>query len=279
MEDRVDFYFAVGEVVLAHKWEFATGRGCAYPAGRLEYGWILALSGEVEYRFANGVRQSLCAGESALVPIGIGYRVTAKAPFSHMTVNFRADVPTSHPAALREMLAARRLLLAKMPDLAAAEQDTLRLIAHFQGKRPGYRMVAHEMLVSLMRRFFLCLLGETPDSIARLAPAKELLEDLHAQTPDIPELAVLCHLSPTHFRRLFFRSFGMTAQSYRDKCRLTLAKELLSAQIGTVAEIAEACGFADANYFSRFFRKHSGCTPTQYRHFPLQGNAPFGESP
>lgn len=275
MARMADFYFAAGEVVLAHKWEFAAGRGCAYPAGRMEYGWILALSGEAEYQFASGVRQLLRAGESALVPVGIGYRMTAKTSFSHMTVNFRADAEISHPATLREMLATRRLLLVRMPDFAAVEQDVLRLIAHFQGKRPGYQMAAHEVLTSVLRRFFLCLFGETSDTDAfsRLLPAKELLEDLHVQAPDIPALAALCHLSSTHFRRLFFRAFGMTAQSYRDKCRLTLAKELLMAQIGTVAEIAEACGFSDANYFSRFFRRHSGCTPTQYRHSPTQYNA------
>ena len=33
----------------------------------------------------------------------------------------------------------------------------------------------------------------------------------------------------------------------------------------SAGEIAAACGFTDASYFGKVFRREFGCTPAQYR--------------
>ena len=43
------------------------------------------------------------------------------------------------------------------------------------------------------------------------------------------------------------------------------AKGLLSATQMSFIDIASAVGIEDQSYFSRFFRKHTGHTPTEYR--------------
>ena len=47
--------------------------------------------------------------------------------------------------------------------------------------------------------------------------------------------------------------------------RIDRAKELLDFTDESIADIAEASGFSDQNYFARTFKKVTGMTPTQYR--------------
>ena len=47
--------------------------------------------------------------------------------------------------------------------------------------------------------------------------------------------------------------------------RITRAKQLLRFTDMTVDEIGVAVGMADANYFSRMFRKVEGSSPREYR--------------
>ncbi len=47
--------------------------------------------------------------------------------------------------------------------------------------------------------------------------------------------------------------------------RLRRVKQLLSETSCTLPVIAEQCGFAYHEYMSRFFKKHTGKTPGDYR--------------
>lgn len=46
------------------------------------------------------------------------------------------------------------------------------------------------------------------------------------------------------------------------------AQRLLSGTELTAAQIAVRLGFSEPSYFSRFFRRETGCTPTEYRRLP-----------
>jgi AraC family transcriptional activator of pobA len=57
---------------------------------------------------------------------------------------------------------------------------------------------------------------------------------------------------------------------------LTEARHLLRYTESSIAQIAYALGFSDASYFSRFFHRLAGCSPTEYRaRFP----SPSAERP
>ena len=51
----------------------------------------------------------------------------------------------------------------------------------------------------------------------------------------------------------------------KDKARLNRAKRLLAESSAPVIDIASAVGILDQAYFARFFRKHTGMTPSAYR--------------
>ena len=57
----------------------------------------------------------------------------------------------------------------------------------------------------------------------------------------------------------------MKLTDYINKTRVQQAEKLLRKTTLSMQDIAEKCGFADANYFTRTFKKINGMSPNQYR--------------
>lgn len=74
----------------------------------------------------------------------------------------------------------------------------------------------------------------------------------------------LC-ITPNYLNRLVRLHTGHSAMDWIEISRLKLAKMLLRQNQLQVAEIATAVGIDDQSYFTRFFKKMEGCTPTRYR--------------
>ncbi len=72
-------------------------------------------------------------------------------------------------------------------------------------------------------------------------------------------------LSEVHFRRLFKEVFKISPLNYVTQIRIKKAKELLIHTEYQVGEIAGMVGIFDEVYFSKFFKKHTGKTPNEYR--------------
>lgn len=65
--------------------------------------------------------------------------------------------------------------------------------------------------------------------------------------------------------KTFKQHTGVSPKDYLSSLRLRRASELLRNTELSVQEIARMCGFTEANYFSKFFRKHTGKAPLQFR--------------
>ena len=74
-----------------------------------------------------------------------------------------------------------------------------------------------------------------------------------------------CHITPTHFRRLFKRQLGLPPHRFLIYCRLENAAALLLRGHESVTEVALRAGFADQNYFARMFKQQYRITPLEYR--------------
>lgn len=72
-------------------------------------------------------------------------------------------------------------------------------------------------------------------------------------------------VSPTHVSRLFRREGAVAFNDYVNYVRINRAKHLLRQYRQTVDEVAVACGFSDASYFCRIFKKMTRLTPSAYR--------------
>lgn len=93
------------------------------------------------------------------------------------------------------------------------------------------------------------------DLIANLSNPKFSVEEMVAQIP----------LNGDYFRKLFQEHTGKTPLQFLTAKRISYAKQLLRTRRDTrlsVKEIAWRSGFSDYYYFSRVFKKATGCAPT-----------------
>ena len=82
---------------------------------------------------------------------------------------------------------------------------------------------------------------------------------------DFKKEAVAVGISYPHFRRIFKQLFDMSPWRFIINLRLQHAAECLLRGDDQIGVIAEKCGFNDAFYFSRLFKKYYHLSPLSYR--------------
>ena len=99
----------------------------------------------------------------------------------------------------------------------------------------------------------------------RVKRALLFIEMNYGSAVTLGEIAASASVSTSTCLRLFSAILGTTPVSYLLEYRLQKAAEELQHQgKRTISEIAYLCGFTDASYFNRSFRKKYGITPTEY---------------
>ncbi len=81
----------------------------------------------------------------------------------------------------------------------------------------------------------------------------------------VAKLAEHFGMSETHIRRLFEQSAHTSPLRYIHALRLDKAKNMLLVSNYSITEIAFSVGFEDPYYFSRFFKRETGMSPSEYR--------------
>ena len=85
----------------------------------------------------------------------------------------------------------------------------------------------------------------------------------------IGELAARLEVSQEYLTRCFCKYIGVTPGKYLNQVRIENAKLLLREGQHPVQFVSDACGFANANYFARVFRKSVGMNPREYARLEL----------
>ncbi len=83
--------------------------------------------------------------------------------------------------------------------------------------------------------------------------------------PTVKYFADKICLSPNYFGDLVKSETGKTAQEYIQLKMINIAKSQLSDPSMNTKQIAEYLGFQHPQHFIRFFKRHSGQTPREYR--------------
>ena len=82
---------------------------------------------------------------------------------------------------------------------------------------------------------------------------------------DFEKEAEECHITPTHFRRLFKEAAGLPPLQFLLQNRLQKAAGLLIHTSDPVSIIAEESGIDNPFYFSRLFKEKYQISPLEYR--------------
>jgi len=144
--------------------------------------------------------------------------------------------------------------------LGAGEYDLARLA----------RVEDMESLARCLREILeltIASLEEHRDSVESIviANAVAYMREHLAQCLTRDRVADAMCLSPSHFSRLFKLHTGRTFSDWYTRLRIDHAAELLVRTDLPITTIADRCGFRDASYLGKVFRKQTGQTPRAYR--------------
>jgi AraC family transcriptional activator of pobA len=147
-----------------------------------------------------------------------------------------------------------------------------RLLDEFRAGKDGAQiaMLSHLalLIVEISRlgledeRLRLAKPGALDDTVARL---KQLVEDNFRHTRNLSAYAEWLAMTPDRLNEHCKKVTGVTAGHLIRQRLLVEAKRELVFTGQSVSEISYSLNFSDPSYFSRFFRKHSGQTPQQFR--------------
>ena len=97
------------------------------------------------------------------------------------------------------------------------------------------------------------------------AAAIYMQKHLCAPFADMKTMAETCGMNVDSFRHEFKKIYGISPLQYYNQLKMNYIKSLICRNEYSMTYIANAAGFSDLNYFSRFFKKHMGVSPTSYK--------------
>lgn len=93
----------------------------------------------------------------------------------------------------------------------------------------------------------------------------QYIEKNYDKSVTLDQLSEMAGLSKYYFLRLFKKITGKSLIDYINFIRVNKAAEMLKKTDKNITEVAFSCGFNDANYFSRVFKKYKGKPPSEIK--------------
>ncbi|MBQ7822073.1 MAG: helix-turn-helix transcriptional regulator [Clostridia bacterium] len=130
----------------------------------------------------------------------------------------------------------------------------------------GYKIKSRAQLYELL--YFIAfdsMKNELKREHKNIYKAIVYLENNYITDVNVSQLASMCGVCESYFRRCFFDYAGMSPVKYKNKLRANKAAQLLQTGEYTVAEAAEMVGVNDIAYFNRIFKQALGKNPSEYK--------------
>jgi AraC-like DNA-binding protein len=178
-----------------------------------------------------------------------------------------ADWAGSMPLSAAGAARLRRQLLAMRSELTRLRGDSVHLL----------RARLYEVLVTLARRFAAVHGGETTRSVHDLTMRFGTLVANHVtRRHDVGSYAKELAVSPGHLNSLTKRHLGRSAKAVIQEALTLEARRRLLYSDESAARVGYALGFKDPSYFTRFFRRATGRSPSVFRAEARREPAPAG---
>ena len=106
---------------------------------------------------------------------------------------------------------------------------------------------------------------QNEDGSLSIVPALDYVRRNYREDFSMDDLAVLCDMSPTHFRRTFSSVMDIAPLDYLIQVRIEKASLLLRNTEMPILDISEEVGFRSLSSFNRHFSSIIGSTPRDFR--------------
>lgn len=97
-----------------------------------------------------------------------------------------------------------------------------------------------------------------------------ILSQFYMQQRSVAFYADKLHLTPKYMTTIIRRVSGRTASQWINDYVILEAKNLLKYSSLNVQEVADRLHFPNQSFFGKYFRQHTGMTPTDYKMHPLE---------
>jgi AraC-like DNA-binding protein len=124
-----------------------------------------------------------------------------------------------------------------------------------------------EYAAAVQLRYLLYVFGKAAkeNAVGRLDKSIRYIHTHLRYELTVENLAAMEFLGVSRYRDIFRSVTGVSPLDYITRLRIERAKDLLSQNGSSVAEVAEAVGYTNRNYFQRLFKKYTGKTPGEFR--------------
>lgn len=224
--------------------------------GKKTDGFVLFTEGESTFFRKDSEPIPVKKGDLILLREGDEYSFSGTAPCAYVTAAF-SFLPGSEEA------------LRTLPVLLSPSEEVQKKILEaetvWRHQRWDRTVTTRILLLEIYRELFRRTRSSAAPAERAVARAKDYLHLHFRENFSTAEVAGHCGVSPAYLRALFLRETGMSITEFRDLLRIRAAKEMLSSDLFTIRETAEALGYCDVYYFSRSFRKATGISPARFR--------------
>lgn len=239
------------------------------------------------------IEQGRCALSLDAVPLQVrGPCVLVLPPLSVHGFRFEPDVQgqvvTIHAQHVRQSLQreprlAQRLARACAQQLTSAQADAIAaavatLREEFLGRADWRALGVDSAMTRLLAVLGRCLADAEPPPDPQIRRAlrhveryRALVERNYRQQPTLGACAAEIGITTTQLNRVCQQVLGCTSITVLHARLVLEAQRELAYTTMSIKQIAAGLGFADAAYFTRFYQRNTGLTPTAWRRQAGQG--------
>lgn len=249
-----------------YRCEIEPGRYRGHPSDNRtpHAGFVFALGGQAVFTF-EGTAYTVAPGQVVHGGKGmtLSLEVTGAAPFVYVLIHYTCTAPEAGGGPSDYSKRHYRLETGEHPAIA----ESLRMLCAAAGT-PGtlQELRTKALFYGILDEMLHAARNQSNNACNRAI--EHALEYTHAHYREpltLRRLAAASGLDVRSFSYQFRKYVGIFPIDYVIRHRIERAKHLLATTRSPVGDIAECVGYADAHYFSRLFRKHTGMSPSDFR--------------
>lgn len=125
-------------------------------------------------------------------------------------------------------------------------------------------IMLHQYIQELSK-FNYCNSGENSVKNIHAIKIKNYINNNIDKQISLEDISKIVFLSKAQIINIFKEEYGLTPYSYIINEKISFAKRMLLGTSLSISNIADSLSFTDAQYFSNYFKKYTGVSPSKYR--------------